>query len=369
MKRHRFKKAILACGTESKGVFSLAKGHNFFMSRNFGNLLEYKNFLDYKRAMKRDLRRMAITPDIIAHDLHPQYNSSILAKEIKKDDTLLMGIQHHHAHIASCMFDNGLDEKVIGVALDGTGYGLDGKIWGGEFLISSPADFERVAHLRYIPMPGGEAAIKQPWKMAAAYLRHSYGEGFLDDGAPFTKMIRKKDWQIVNKMVSKGINSPLTSSAGRLFDAVASMVMGIFEVSHEAEAAVKLEQLAWEAADIKSLYRIDISKEDGKFIIDPAVTIKSLLKDMKSGVDSPTVAARFHNTIAKMICDMCKRIKKKSGIKKVALSGGVFQNRLLTEKAHAMLREDGFEVFTHRRFPVTDAGIAAGQAFIADAME
>jgi len=360
---NRFKKPVLALGAESKGVFSFVKGGNLFTSNEFGNLGDYNNFARYEASIKDRMRK--IKPRVIVCDMHPDYNSHALARDLSLKNGELIEVQHHHAHIASCMLENDLKGKVIGVAFDGTGYGPDNNIWGGEFLISSYKDFTRMGHFKYLPMPGADMAVKEPWRMAASYLYDAFGDSSLRLGIPFTKKIPVKEWRVLRGMISKGINSPLTSSAGRLFDAASAITSSIFKVAHEAQAPVSLQRLAEEAWYEEGLYPYDIQKKG--LVIDVRKTIMGIVKDIKSNVAREIVSARFHNTIAAIINDMCMRIKAKSGIRKIALSGGVFQNALLTEKTERLLEESGFSVYKQAAFSMNDSGVSRGQAAVASA--
>jgi hydrogenase maturation protein HypF len=366
MNRVSFRRAVLACGAESKGVFSLAKGRNLFVSRDFGNLEEYGNFSKYQKDIRRNIGKLNIEPALIACDMHPGYNSTIFAEELKSKSRRLVKIQHHHAHIVSCMAENNLKEKAIGVAFDGTGYGTDGAIWGGEFLVSTLKDFKRAAHLKYVPMPGGDKAVVEPWRMAAVYLNDAFGDNFLRLDMPFTKKICTRDWKLLKHLVDKNINSPKTSSVGRLFDAVASMLLRIFKVSYEAEAAIKLQECAEDAKDENGIYKYSIVKKDS-LIIDPQQMIKGIVRDIKNGIDGSTIASKFHNTIAEMVGDICALLKISAKTNKIVLSGGVFQNRLLTKKILTILKRRGFNIYTHKQFSTTDAGVSIGQAMIAAA--
>lgn len=356
-------RTILAVGAESKGVFCLLKGRNLFISKEFGNLGDYANLMQYEKAIKR----LKARPGIIACDMHPDYNTTLFAQDLINDNIKLIKVQHHHAHIVSCMRDNNLKGRVLGIAFDGTGYGTDKNVWGGEFLIATLKDFKRAAHLKYMPMPGGDKAVIEPWRMGAAYLQHAFGDSFLDLNIPFVKKIVRKDWKALRDASKKGLNSPLTSSMGRLFDAVASMIIPIFKVSHEAEAAIKLQMLAEEAQHEKCAYKYKIKKEGGSLIIDPSIMIREIIRDIKKGIDRKYIAARFHNTIAQIILDVCKGLKRSTGIKKAAISGGVFQNKLLLNKVCSMLKAEGFDIYLHRESSATDAGISAGQAVVAGA--
>jgi len=365
MDGYDFKKAILACGAESKGVFSLAKGRNLFISKDFGYLGDYHNFSRYKRDIKKNISTLDIKPKLIACDMHPEYSSTIFAEEFIGRAGRIERVQHHHAHIASCMAENRLKGKVIGVAFDGTGYGMDGAIWGGEFLVSTLKDFKRAAHLEYIPMPGGDMAVSEPWRMAVAYLYHTFGGDLHKINIPFTKSVEKKEWQMLKYLIDRGINAPLTSSMGRFFDAVAAILFSISKVDREAEAAVKLQGSAEAVSREEGTYKYKIKKDDA-LIIDTREVIKGIVKDIKAREERPKIASRFHNTVAAMVVDVSRRLRSFERTASVVLSGGVFQNKLLTEKVRDGLIVEGFDVYTHNILPATDAGISVGQAVIAD---
>jgi hydrogenase maturation protein HypF len=356
-------KVILAVGAESKGVFAVLKGKELFVSKEFGNLADYRNFARYEK----NLKRIGAKPDVVACDMHPGYNSTGLAEEIGARGAKIVRVQHHHAHIASAMADNALKENVIGLTFDGTGYGTDGAVWGGEFLRATAKGFKRLAHLKYIPMPGGDMAVVEPWRMAAAYLKDAFGDKFLNIGIPLTKRIDKKRWRILDRMAARGINAPLTSSMGRFFDAAASLVLSILKAKNEAEAAIALESEAQKAVDERGKYGYSVLKTKEGYIIDPKNTIKSIVRDIRSGKSRPVMAARFHNTVADMAVTMALKLGKTAKTKRVALSGGVFQNRILTAKITAALKESGLSVFRHSGIPATDAGISVGQAIVARA--
>lgn len=363
MKKRRVRETVLALGAESKGVYALQKGRRLIVSRDFGDLADYDNFSRFEKAVKRELKRSS--PGIIVSDMHPGYNSTDLAEEIMPDSARLFKVQHHHAHIASCMRDNDLKGRVIGVAFDGTGYGPDGSIWGGEFLISTFKSFKRAAHLEYLPMPGGDKAVAEPWRMAAAYLQNSFGDKFLDLKIPFVRRLNKDDWHKLKYAVERKINSPLTSSVGRLFDAVSSIILCIFKVNFEAEAAIDLQKSAQEAFGEKGRYKNNVIRRKGIYVIDVKEMIRGIVRDIEDGIGPPIIAARFHNSISNIILTVCRSLRRESGIKRVAFGGGVFQNRLLFKKALALLNHSGFDLYTHRAFPATDAGISVGQAAIA----
>ncbi len=365
---------VLACGGELKNTFCLTRGRYAFLSQHIGDLKNWENLRFYERCLEHFKRLFSIEPEIIAHDLHPEYLSTKYAVQLKHDmryaicDMRLIGIQHHHAHIVSCMVDNGVKGKVIGVAFDGTGYGTDGKIWGGEFLIADYQDFERMAHLKYIPLPGGNRTIEEPYRMAISYLHRTLDRDFQKLKLDFDRRWNKNKVQILLKMIDKGINSPLASSMGRLFDAVSSLI-GICDISsYEAQAAIELQQEAEKVTGSKLRvpgYQFEMEEEKGIFIINPEPIILGIVEDLKKKVARPIIAAKFHNTVAEFTLDICRCLKKKTGVDRVALSGGVFQNRLLLKKILERLRENSFTCYTHSKVPTNDGGISLGQAVIA----
>jgi len=356
-------KIILALGAESKGVFAILKGKELFVGKDFGNLADYANFARYEKSLKR----IGVKPDIVACDMHPGYNSTELAEELGAKGAKIIRIQHHHAHIVSAMADNALKGSVIGLAFDGTGYGTDGAVWGGEFLQATTKGFKRLAHLQYIPMPGGDMAVAEPWRMAGVYLKAAFGDKFLNIGIPLTKRLNKKKWRILDSMVARGINSPLTSSMGRFFDAAASLTLSIMKVKNEAEAAIALEREARKAAGERGGYKYSTQKTKEGYIIDPKNIIKSIVGDIRSGNSPAIIAAKFHNTVADMAVSTALKLSKSAKTKKVVLSGGVFQNKILTTKITEALKANGLSAFQHRDIPATDAGISVGQAIVARA--
>ncbi len=353
---------ILACGAELKNTFCLTKNDYAFLSHYIGDLENLEVLLAFEDGIKHFEHLFSINPTIIAYDLHPEYLSTKYAKERLKSDSKLLavGVQHHHAHIASCMADNGIKERVIGVAFDGLGYGTDGNLWGGEFLVTDYTQFARVAHLQYIPMPGGAQAIREPWRMTASYLWHIYGDDFLDLGIEFTDSIDKGKWKVLKNLIEHNINSPLTSSAGRLFDAV-SALLGVCRLStYEGQPAIELEGIASE--DHNPPYDYEIEENT----IKPDRIFSGIIKDIKSNIPVDIIASRFHSTIANIVVNMCNRIRKDSHLDRVALSGGVFQNVILLGQVVNQLRDEGFNVYIPQRVPANDGGISLGQAVIAN---
>ena len=270
-------------------------------------------------------------------------------------------MQHHHAHLASCLAENGFTGDAIGIIFDGLGYGIDGNIWGGEFLVGSFRSFKRLGHFSHIPMPGGDAAVKEPFRMALSYLFRVYGDDLPD--IDLVKAIPKNEMKLFRQMIQKDLNSPLTSSCGRLFDGVAALVGLRATVTYEGQAALELEQIADPMAD--GCYPFNLVKDAGGFVLDYVAIITAIVDDLLAGETTATISGRFHNTLANVVLSATRRIWNITGLETVALSGGVFQNRLLTEKVVQSLQDDSFTVLTHSRVPPNDGGLALGQAVIA----
>jgi hydrogenase maturation protein HypF len=362
--RSGFAEPVLACGAELKSTFCLAKGHHAVLSQHIGDLENVATLTSFTEGIEHFRALFDIDPRVVAHDLHPEYLSTKYALDLAERTGLrLVGVQHHHAHIASCLADNGVAADVIGVAFDGTGYGTDGTIWGGEFLVGGLATMERAAHLVPVPMPGGAAAIRQPWRMAAAYLDAVYPDG----GMPDLDVRRRNagPWDAVTAMGRRGINAPLTSSAGRLFDAVAAICGVRDQVNYEGQAAIELEQLA--APGEQGSYQVRI--EPGAVLgIHGADLVRAVVADLVAGTGPDVVAARFHRAMAELIVAGCAELTERTGLRLVALSGGVFSNLLLVTMVIARLEELGFTVLTHSRVPCNDGGISLGQAMVAAAV-
>ena len=347
---------VLACGAELKNTFCLAQGRRAFVSHHVGDLENAETLRSFTEGIAHFRRLFDIEPQVVAHDLHPEYLSTKYALELAEDEGLdLAGVQHHHAHIASCLADNGERGPVIGVAFDGTGYGPDGTIWGGEFLIADLAGYERGGHLAPVPMPGGAAAIRQPWRMAAAYL---------PDAASEVANRHQDRWQAVTTMAARGINSPLTSSAGRLFDAAAALLGVRDTISYEGQAAIELEQLA-DPAETRAYPAATVQYGTGPFQACGADLLHAVIAELTAMVPAPVIAARFHHGVAALIEAGCLRLREQHGLAAVALSGGVFQNVFLLEATVTRLEARGFRVLLHSRVPCNDGGISLGQAVVA----
>lgn len=356
----KIKNAVLAMGSQAKNTLCFAKGNAAFISREHANLNNPDDFLRFKRDAARLLKNK---PKIIACDLHPDYQSTKCADGLPLPRLM---VQHHHAHIAACMVLNNLkNQKVIGVAFDGTGMGSDDTLWGGEFLICDYKNFRRRAHLKTALLLGAEVAIKEPWRLAAFWLSEIYGDKFLKLKTDFTRKISSKEWGYLKKIQACGFNSPLTSSMGRLFDAAASIILAKMCAGKEAELAIELEKVATRCSEKVLSYDFKLSKADPAYIIDPAQLFKGIIADLKSGESKERTALRFHLSVAEMIRKVCCILRKESGINRVALSGGVFQNNLLLRLSLELLYKEEFRVLTLQKLPPNDSLISLGQAVIA----
>ena len=355
--------SILACGAELKNTICVTKQDKAFLSQHIGDLENLATYEFLKLTAAHLKRILGIDPEIIAFDLHPDYLSTRFAQ--KQQAAHKIQVQHHHAHIVSCMAEHKLEGPVIGLSFDGTGYGRDGAIWGGEILIAEEHDFERAGHLAYVAMPGGAAAIKAPWRMAVSYLQDAFGQDFYELGLPVLKKIENDKLTIISEMISKGVNAPLTSSLGRLFDGVAAICGIRSQVNFEGQAAMELEMLAADAAG--STYEYEWLSEDAYKIL-PAPIILGVVKDLQDGKPVADISAKFHRTLICLFVDLCTVMRKERDLNRVVLSGGVFQNStLLTGLANA-LEARNFSVFSHQQVPANDGGISLGQAVVAAAV-
>lgn len=352
---------VVALGAQTKTTFSILDDNGIFLSEEFKDLSDIRCFNRYERAIREYFSNNSIIPKKIVCDLHPDYLSTALAIQLAKEKNCsLIRVQHHFAHIISCMVDNNIDEHILGVCFDGTGFGDDGRLWGGEFLLCDKKDFKRLFHFKYISQSGGDIAAKEGWRMAVSYLADAYGENFDCINIPLIKRIGKEKIDILKHMIKKKINSPLTSSAGRLFDAVSSLT-GVCDISgFEAEAAIKLEKKAIQG--VAESYEYTIRENEICFL----PMIKAIVDDLSKNIDIGIISAKFHNTLGEVIFDISKRTAEKFGICKVLISGGCFQNRYLREYVMKKFSDSNIELFAHKNYPVTDAGLSIGQAVIAE---
>ncbi|MCJ7515983.1 MAG: carbamoyltransferase HypF, partial [Dehalococcoidia bacterium] len=363
-------KQVLGCGAEEKNTFCLTKDNYAFVSQHIGDMENMETMEHFENTLALYKKLFRIEHEIVAYDLHPEYLSTKYALELGSHSShlKLVPVQHHHAHIVSCMADNNVETPVIGVALDGTGYGSDGRIWGGEFLVADYKGFKRLGHLEYLPLPGGAAAIKKPYRTAIGYLLKLLGEDSLSPKLAFLKPVDTVEIELIRRQLQAGLNSPLNSSMGRLFDAVSALIGIRGEIDYEGQAAVELEMAAYDGIDKvgDKVYPYSIIENDGVNIIQLKELFSAIVEDLFQGVSKSTMSAKFHNTVAHMIFDMCRLIAKQTGINQVALSGGVFQNRLLLRKVVPLLESAGFSVLIHKQVPCNDGGISLGQAVIAN---
>jgi hydrogenase maturation protein HypF len=359
---------LLAVGGHLKNVFALARGRHVYQSQHLGDLENLTGLEFFKESLDHLMRTFEIEPRTVVHDLHPGYLSTAWAKAWARERGLpLIAVQHHHAHVAGCMAEHGLYEA-IGLALDGTGYGTDRRIWGGEVLITRLDGFGRFAHLEYVPMPGGDAAVKEPWRMAFAALRAAGIEG---EKAAALAGASDQEGRILDRMMERGLNTPLTSSLGRLFDAAAAVVLGRRVVDYEAQAAIELEGVALEEADEPG-YAVEIvggnwaSREPARISAQPLW--RSLIEDLRVGVSKARIAGRFHAGVAAGFVRAAVQARAATGLRQVALTGGCMHNRRLARLLHSGLEQQGFEVFQHKQVSPGDGGLSYGQAAVAAAM-
>jgi hydrogenase maturation protein HypF len=359
-------KQILACGAELKNTFCLTRDNHAFLSQHIGDMENEETLEHFENTIGLYKQLFRIEPEIIACDLHPEYLPSKYAQSLAVEKKLhLVTVQHHHAHIVSCLVENKIKGPVIGVAFDGVGYGTDGAIWGGEFLTADWRSFKRIGQFEYIPMPGGAVAIKKPYRMALSYLYSLLGNVALPD--TLLQKLNPTEASIIKKQLQQKVNCPLTSSVGRLFDAVAAIAGVRQEIDYEAQAAIELEMLAPDSIDENKLlvYPFYIEVESGVRIIRLGELFRAVMEDVKNKVAMSEISTKLHNTVTSITVKMCQDISKETGLKQVALSGGVFQNRLLLKLTRKQLAKAGFQVFTHHLVPTNDGGIALGQAVVA----
>ncbi len=352
---------VLAVGGELKNTICLTKENRVFLSQHVGDMENLETYEFFKLTISHLRRILEIEPVVIAHDLHPDYLSSRFAREQK--NIACMAVQHHHAHIVGCMAEYGITGPVIGMAMDGTGLGTDGHIWGGDIILADPVSFQRKAHFDYIPLPGGDAAARFPWRMALVYLHKAYGDALFDLDIPFVEHLDETQAAIVIRMAQQGVNSPFTSSCGRLFDAIASLIGLRDKNVYEGQAPIELEMC--QRRDENGRYPYRIEKSENHYHLLTAELIRGIVGDMGKGTSRGIISARFHNTITQMLRQTCLLLRDETGIEQVAMSGGSFQNGTLLDNLTRMLEQDGFQVYSHRLVPSNDGGLALGQALCA----
>ena len=346
---------IFAAGAELVNCFAIGKENLAILSQHIGDLKNYETYQFYEETVEKYKKLFRLKTDLVAVDMHPDYFSTSYGK---KSGLKTIEIQHHHAHIASCMAEHGLDEKVIGVSFDGTGYGDDGHIWGGEFFVCDLNNYERITHFEYLPMPGGDLVTKEPWRTAVSYLYRYFGKDFLGLGLDFLKNIPKTKINLVVEAMDKNINAPLSSSCGRLFDAVSAMIDLCPLSKFHAEAPMRLQSIA--AQNITEAYTFNAGQT-----ISFGPTFSEIIHDLKNNIPTAIISAKFHNTLINVIFAAVSKIRQTRDIRKVVLSGGSFQNAILLAGAERKLIKNSFDVFAHEKVPSNDGGIALGQLAIA----
>ena len=356
----------LATGAELKNSFCLTRDEYAFLSQHIGDLENLETLEHFETAIALYQHLFKVEPELIAHDLHPDYLATRYALGCRRS---AVGIQHHHAHLAACLADNGWPPDagpVIGVSLDGTGYGLDGHIWGGEWLVGDYRACRRAGHLEYLPLPGGDAATRNPYRIAVAYLYTLLGAWPDPADWPFLADVPPAELDLLRQQLDRRINVPLTSSAGRLFDAVSALLNVCTRATYEAQAAIELENLQiCKSANLQAGYPFDVETVDEVEVVRLRRTLAAIVEDLRVGTSPPVISARFHATMAAMTVVVCERIRAFGGPDVVTLSGGCFQNRLLLAQTVTRLRAAGFRVLVHRQVPCNDGGLSLGQAAIA----
>jgi len=364
---------LLAVGGHLKNTFALARGQMVYQSQHLGDLENLTGLEFFKGSLDHLMQTFEIEPETVVHDLHPGYLSTTWAKEWARERGLsTVAVQHHHAHVAGCMAEHGVTQA-IGLALDGTGYGTDGRIWGGEVLICQPEGFERFAHLEYVPMPGGDAAIREPWRMALGAL---CAAGFDVESEQMLKLLgaERSEERVLKRMIERKINSPMTSSLGRLFDAVAAVVLGRRVVDYEAQAAIELEGISvdepdrFEQGDYVPELHVGEDGSAGVAVIRTGKMWKAVLEDLWRGVPARRISARFHVGIAEGFINAAGNARIKTSINAIALTGGCMHNRRLARLLRTGLEAEGFEVFQHAQVSPGDGGLSYGQVAVAAAV-
>jgi hydrogenase maturation protein HypF len=363
---------ILACGAHLKNTVALTRRNQVFLSQHIGDLENLEAYEFYKSTVRHLEDIVQVSPEVVVHDLHPDYLSTRFALEYPAERRI--AVQHHHAHIASCLGEAGLDGPVIGFGLDGTGYGSDGTVWGGEVLVATRKDFLRAGHLETVRMPGGEKAVREPWRMALAHLVSAWERGAWGEEGPdrlsvsgLASLLGRPEDEIalVRAALGRRVNSPVTSSCGRLFDAVSALCGVRCEISFEGQAAIELEMILDESET--GAYDVRLGG-DGRTVIETAHMIAAVAEDLKAGVEPARVSARFHNWLVRSLHETAQRLRSEEGLDTVALSGGCFQNMYLLENLKNMLSQSGFDVIINRLVPANDGGISFGQVVVAGAI-
>lgn len=351
---------ILGTGAELTASFCMGRQHLALMSPFTGDLKNPETYALYQETYERYCSLFRFTPQMVVSDLHPSYLSTSFAGKLTEEnpDITSLSVQHHHAHIAAGMLDAGLEGEVLGFSFDGTGLGTDGHMWGAEVMKAGYGDFERLFHFEYMPLPGGDRAAKEPWRMGLSYLYHCFGEELYDLHLPLIRHFKRPEMESVIGLIRKNVNTPLVSSAGRLFDAVAAIAGLNYFSSYQEEAPMLLESAIDQHENGSYTFKVQGGKVSFLYLI------RELVEDLHNSVSTATIAAKFHRSLVHLILHLSLEIRKETGLDRVVLGGGTFQNRFLSEKVMDKLEKEGFKVYLPRRIPVNDQGIAAGQLAI-----
>jgi hydrogenase maturation protein HypF len=354
---------LLACGAELKSTFCVAKGRRAWVGHHIGDLRTWETLRSFREGVAHFERLFAVAPEVVVHDLHPDYLSTSYALE--REGVAHVGVQHHHAHLAACLAEHRIEGPVVGAIFDGTGYGTDGTVWGGELLVGDLRAFERVGHLWPARLPGGDQAVREPWRMACAWLVEAAGGA--EPGVPprLRGSVDRARWHAVAELARRGVAAPVTTSVGRLFDAVAALCGARASVTYEGQAAAELEGML--AATEYGAYPFDVLETGKPIVIDPREAIAAVARDAEAGAQAGVVAARFHNGLADVTARACAVAAGRHGLDTVVLSGGVFQNRALLSLTTAELEDAGLRVLVPERLPPNDGGVSYGQAAVAAA--
>jgi hydrogenase maturation protein HypF len=349
---------LLACGADLKGAPCLISQGQALISQHLGDLENSETLLFFEETLAKLKAVYRIQPVALAHDLHPDY---ITTRWAERQSLPRVAVRHHHAHCASCMAENGLNERVIGVTFDGTGYGTDGQVWGGEFLVGDYRGFKRAAHIRYVPLIGGEQAIRQPWRMAATHLMDAFGVEWREERLPLWDAASERGWRAFEALSGRAHAS--TSSCGRLFDAVAALTGCCYENSYEGEAATLLEASADMSGPTEPLpWNLDISTTP--WTIDVRSMVREIVLRIGRGDRISSISRDFHETVAEIVVATASKLRDENGVNAICLSGGTFQNATLLERSITRLAKTGFRVYSHSRVPTNDGGISLGQAAV-----
>ncbi len=362
-----FKKEILACGAQSQAGFCLTKKNCGYVINDLGSLDEDSVLERYQSEIERLRAELKVKPKVIIHDLHPEYNSTKYAQSLSQKTKGLkcLGVQHHQAHVASCMGESGIETKTIGVVFDGGALGEDGQIWGGEFFVGNLKGFRRVAHLKYTPIPNGKEAYLESSQLAASFLYQAFGEKFIDLEIDFVRRRQKDDWQVFKQ---SSVKPSYSSSMAMLFDSVCALVGLRDKVEYEGQGALDLERIVNRSTHVAGkIYEFTLKQEKDRFLICPELIFENIVQDLKKNISRSIISAAFHNTIIEMVRCLCHKISRKEKVKDVILTGSIFQNKVLFHRLKDLLTQDDFKVITHRHFSCNDSNISFGQAVLADA--